>query len=71
MQGKWLTVDRCYAAWPPEAKKMTALAFDKYLQSGEHEPEDHWCMYPVKIRAHSGMAILYPFFFALIYSFLI
>lgn len=53
LQGLWLSKDNKYAAYPPDAKSMTSLEFDKYLQSGPIEPQSNWEMYPIKLRAYS------------------
>lgn len=54
IQGCWVTQDRKYSAWPPEADKLDPLEYDKYLQSGVHEPQPDWVLHPIRIRAYSG-----------------
>ncbi|KAK3928025.1 CLAVATA3/ESR (CLE)-related protein 4A-1 [Frankliniella fusca] len=53
VRGKWITKDLKYAAWPPQANKLSGLAYDKFIQT-EMECEETWFIYPVnRIRAHS------------------
>ncbi|XP_034250536.1 uncharacterized protein LOC117650967 isoform X2 [Thrips palmi] len=50
IQGHWLTEDETHAAWPPLDKRVTPMAYDKWIQGGRREPEGHWRVFPVKIR---------------------
>lgn len=56
VQGAWLSDDKKFCAWPPQADELYGLAYDKFLQKEEIFPEENWDIHDVlRIRYASGM----------------